>query len=316
MLGHPVNILKEPHVPELVYLVVSDGLYFHLRKNIFHIIRRCCKSRDSASGEGDFGCGGKLVNHVRVPGTLALRQNLNQVILPVIIKMMDTVSIIPENPEIRSRRFQSGKTADCFIRIGIPCRIGIFWHTPDSLDRRILRNQIFHHIHIRPCRRHGNRYHLNPEIFRNPKMPVIAWNRAEEFYLIQPAPRRVSHDTMRIRAGNRIIHDVKRRISVNNDVVRIVFHHVTDENLCLMNTAQDAVIPTVRSIFAAQIRIGIQHIHHSHGEIQLFLAGLAAAHIKMQLQRLILAIFLPQLLLLGLQLFSAHFLVWFHGSSS
>ena len=56
--------------------------------------------RDAGAGETDLGCGSKLVSQIRIARSLALSQDLNEMILIVVIKMMDGVSVIPVNTEI------------------------------------------------------------------------------------------------------------------------------------------------------------------------------------------------------------------------
>ena len=81
--------------------------------------------------------------------------------------MMYVVSIVPENTEILCRRW-----------------VGILRYAPDTLNGFILADQLFHQIHIRALGSHRNIDHLYAKIFCNRKMTVIAWNRAEEFYLV------------------------------------------------------------------------------------------------------------------------------------
>ena len=85
-------------------------------------------------------------------------------------------------------------------------------------------------------------------------MPVISGYRAEPLDLVQLAPRSVPHDAMRIGAGNLIIHDIQRRVSVDQDVVRIVFHHIPDQNLRLADAAKHTIIAAVRSVLTGKVR--------------------------------------------------------------
>ena len=53
MLYHAVDILKEPYVPELIYLVVSDGLPLKLGLDLFQVIGAGSYGSYAASREGD-----------------------------------------------------------------------------------------------------------------------------------------------------------------------------------------------------------------------------------------------------------------------
>ena len=98
--------------------------------------------------------------------------------------MMDAVSVIPENTEIFRCRFQSGKAFYSLLRVGDTLRIGIFRHTPHTLDGRVSAYQFLYHIHVRACGSHGNCDHLYAEIFCDLKVTVISRCRAQEFYFI------------------------------------------------------------------------------------------------------------------------------------
>ena len=130
---------------------------------------------------------------------------------------MDRIGIVPENPEILCRRFQSGKPSHRLVGIGIPLRVGILGHTPDSLHCRILIYVFFNQIHIRPALRHGNIDHLNAELLRYGKMPVISRNRAKEFHFVQLRPGGAPKDAKKHTARHRIIHNVQTGIAKHNN---------------------------------------------------------------------------------------------------
>ena len=225
---------------------------------------------------------------------------------------MDTVGIIPEDPEILGRRLQTRETANRLVRIGIALGIGVLRYTPDTLDGLVLRYQPLNHIHIRAGGRHGNRDHFDSKILGDGKMPVIPRNRAQEFHLVQLAPGSIAQDTVGHGSGNRIIHHIQRRIAVNDDVVRVILHHVADQYLCLVDTRQHTVVTAVGSVLAAEVHPGIQRIHHSHGQIQLLPTWFPAAHVQSQILLLELVILRPKIRQLHLQFVLRHFSIWFH----
>lgn len=105
MLHDTVNILEEADVAQLVDLVVADGLDAQLFPDILQVVGGCGQRGDPGSRETDLGCGSKFLDQVRVSGPLALRQNLDQMILVMIVQVMHRVRIIPVNTEILCRRF-------------------------------------------------------------------------------------------------------------------------------------------------------------------------------------------------------------------
>ena len=151
---------------------------------------------NTGTWETDLGSRCKFVNQIWISGSLALCKDLDQMILVMVIQVMDAVCIIPENTEIRCSRFQSCKTAYCFIRVGISLWVGILRNAPDTFDGRISGNQFLYHIHIRTFWSHRNIDHLNAKILGNSKVAVIARNRAEEFDLILLAPWSISHNSV------------------------------------------------------------------------------------------------------------------------
>ena len=101
---------------------------------------------------------------------------------------MDSVCVIPEDAEVLCRRFQSCKAVDGFIGIGDALRIGILRNAPDPLDGRVGAYQLFDNVHVGAGMSHRHVHHFDSEIFRNGKVSVITWNRAQKFYFVQLAP--------------------------------------------------------------------------------------------------------------------------------
>ena len=312
MFHHAVDITEEADVAQLVYFVVSDGLELQRVHEIDHVVRAGGHGGNAAAGEGDFGSGGKLVNQIGIAGTLALGQDLDQVILTVIIEMMHTVGVIPEDPEVGSGRLQPGKTADRFIRIGDAGRIGVFRYAPDALDGFVFADQFFHDVHIRTGGSHRDGDHLDAEVFRDGKMTVITGHRAEELHLRQLAPGGVAHDTVGPDTGNGVKHDVQGGVSVDDDVFGVVLHHVAQKLAGFLNAGQLAVVPAVCTVFTGQIGRRIQNVHHMHGKIQLIQAGNTPAHIQLHVHGLDFFILFFQSVQFLCQFFRSHLHIRLH----
>ena len=290
MFGQPVDVLEETHVAELVYLVVADRLVLQLIQDVFHIVGRGCQRGDATSREGDLGGRRDLVDQIGISRALAFRQDLDQVVLLRVVQMMYAVSIVPEDTEVRCGRFQPREPTYSLIAVGDAGRVRVFRHTPDAFDGFVFGNEFFHNVHIRAGLCHRHRDHFDPKVFRDGKVAIVAGHRAEEFHTVQFSPGRIAHDAVCDGTGNGVIHHIQGRIAVNDDRIRRVLHHITQQNACFVNAGQNAVVAAVGAVFAEQIHTGIQDIHHAHGEVELLLGWLPAAHIQVHVQSLLMSI--------------------------
>ena len=211
--------------------------------------------------------------------------------------MMNTVGIVPVNPEILCRGLQIGEAADGLIGIGITLGIGVLRHAPDALDGRILCHQFFHQIHIRAFWGHGHVDHLDAKMLGDGKVPVIAGHRAEELHLIQLAPGSASQYAMGHRPGYGVVHDIQAGIAVHDHLLRCYLHHICHQLFCLRDTVQNAVIAAVQSRFCLQDTLAGEDIHDSHGKVKLCCRRLSSGHIQLQALALGILILLLQLLL-------------------
>ena len=291
---------------------MADGLDGHLLLDIFQVIVGSGDRRHAGAGEADLGGGAELVHQIRISGLLAFMQDLQNGILVVVIQMMHIIGIVPVDTEILSGGLQSGKPAHRLVRIGDSLRVGILGHAPDALDRRVRADQLFHHVHIRSFRRHGNVDHLDPEILRDREMPVITGNRAEEFHNRELAPGGASAHAVGHGTGYRIVHHIQAGIAVNDDLVGGNLDQVGQKLLRLLDAVDHAVVSAVDPLSALQIGGAVQHIHHSHGNVKLLRGRLSSGHIQLQAHILKLLVLRLQFILQSFQLFSASVFVRLH----
>ena len=308
----PVNVAKIANMAQLVHLIVADRLDLKLGSDVLEVVGGRRQRRDPASGESDLGSGGELVDQVRIACSFALHKDLDQMVLLVLVQVMYAVRVVPEDPEVGSRRLKSRKSPDCLVRIGITRGIAVFWHTPDALDGIVLVDQLLDHIHVRSFRAKRDRNHLDAKIFRDREMSVISGNGAKEFHSVLLAPGSISHDSVRHGSRDCVVHDVEGRVSENDNVVRIVLHHIAQKHLGFLHACQYAVVTAVRSVFTRKVTLRREDIHHSHGKIELIHARLASAHIEVQIHLLIALIVLLKSLELSREFVSGHFRIWFH----
>ena len=312
VLHHAVNILEEADMAQLVHLIVADGLHLQLFLDIFQVVQGRGQGRDAGAREADLRGGRELVDQVRIPGPLAFRKDLKDVVLVMVIQMMDGIGIVPVEAEILCRRLQTGHPADSLVRVGVPAGVRVLRHAPDALDGLILGDKLLDQVHIRTVLKHRHRDILDPEILRDGEMAVVSRHHTEEFHLVQLAPGRISHDAVAVGAGNGVVHDVQAGVPVEDQVVIGDLHHVSHQLLGLRNAAEHAVIPAVRAVLAGHIRGAAHHVHHAHGEIQLLGTGISAAHIQLQVLCLHLLVGCLQLAFQRQQLFLCKFCVRFH----
>ena len=249
VVHHSVNVLEETHVTKLVQLIVSDRLDAHLLADVLQVCRGRRDRRHAGTWEAYLGGGAEFKYHIRVALFFTFHQDLDQVILLVVIQMVDAVCVIPVNTEILRRRLQACKTAHRLVRVGDTLRVGIFRHAPDALYRFVVVDIFLDHIHIRSVLRHRDIDHLNAKIFRDSKMTVVSWHRAEEFYLIQLAPRRASHYSVCHGACNGVKHDVQTGVSIDDNLIGGNLRHICKKLLRLRDTIQNAVISAVYACF-------------------------------------------------------------------
>ena len=143
-------------------------------------------------------------------------------------------------------------------------------------------------------------------------MAVIAGDGAEELHLFQLAPGGAAHNAVGHGAGHGVEHDVQAGVAVDDDLAGPDLHHVGHQLLAFVDAVQDAVVPAVGAVVAAEVAVAVQNIHHAHGQVQLILTGLAAGHVQRQLALLIFFVFRLQCGFEFQQLFAGHFGIGFH----
>ena len=111
MLMQSVDIFEEANVTELVQLVVSDSLYSHIFAEVIQVRFGCSNCCDTGTREAYLGGRSKFINNIRIACFRTLIKDLKKEILIVIIEMMNAVSVIPVNTEVRCCWFQMCKNA-------------------------------------------------------------------------------------------------------------------------------------------------------------------------------------------------------------
>ena len=223
---------------------------------------------------------------------------------------MDTIGVIPENPEILCSGLQRSKAAHGFIGISNAGGVGILGNAPDPLDSGIIVHQFLHHIHIRASGSHGNGNHFHTEVLGDTKVTVITGSRAQELYLLLTAPglaacKAVGHGT-----GNGIEHHIQAGVASHNDLLSGHTEQLTKQRLHLRKAVGHAVVAAIFSGGSHQICGRTEDIQHGHGKIQLIHAGLASGHIQLQAHCLKFIVFCLQFLMQGAEFVLVYGLVF------
>ena len=195
--------------------------------------------------------------------------------------MMDTIGVVPHDPEIRRTGFHRGEPADRSVRIGDSVGIRVHRHAPDALHRRIGGIPL-HLVHVRAVRSHGHGNQFKAEILRNPEVPVIARSRTEKFHLFLPAPGRAAVNAVGIGHRYVIKHHVQAGIPADNHLGGVHAQHIGEHRLRLRNPVQQAVIPRIHPGIRAVPVPGIDAIQKTQRKIQLLGTRFAAGHIQLQ----------------------------------
>src|SRR5882724_4170908 len=108
---------------------------------------------------------------------------------PLTCEVMNGVSIIPIQPEVRGSGLHGRQAPGNRGGIYGSRRVAVFGDAPYALDGGVLRYQPFHFVHVRAVfpERHGN--HANAVVLADLEVPVVAWNGAQEGNLSLLRPR-------------------------------------------------------------------------------------------------------------------------------
>ena len=293
---------------QLVHLVVADDHHRETLAHILHAVVAACNGRNAGAREGDLAGGGEH-KHAILRAVLLAHVQQNRSLDDLLGQVMDDVSLVPEDLEIRGSGLHLGKALDGLIAVSVAIGVGVLRHAPDALDGVILCHQLFHNVHIWAVGGHGHADELKAELLGNSKVAVIAGHRAEELALLHLRPgagrlREAEHIT----DVDEVIHQLQAGVAAHEHLVGLYAEHICKQGACLAQTLQLAVVAGI----GACIRGVVGHLQQIHCQIHLVGARLAACHIKLQTLCLKLLISLFQRCLLSGQCSAIHLVIICH----
>ena len=269
-------VFQEADLAQLVQLVTADHLGAHQLGQILGVVHAGRHHRHARPGQGDFGCGGKLIHQVGISLLGAQLQNIGEghIIPP---DLVDAVSVVPDHREVGGGGLQPGDAADHLVRVDIAVRIGVFGDAPDTFHLGVS-GQLLHLVHIGAALAAPDGDQLDAEGLGDPEVPVVARHRAQELHLLLlgPGPFAVEQ-AVAPGLGNQVIHHVQAGTAPHKALLGGHVQQLRPVPPGAGHTGQLAVIPGVYPVRHAVIKI--QGGHQPPGQLQLLQAGLAPVHV-------------------------------------
>ena len=293
---------------QLVHLIIADDHHGEALADILHGVHAACNGGNTCTGEGDLAGGGEHEHTVLRAVLLALVQQ-NRGLDDLLGQVVDDISLIPEDLEIRSSGLHLGHPVNGLIAVSITIRVGILGHAPDALDGVILGHQLLHNVHIGAIGGHGHADQLKAELLGDSKVTVIAGHRAEELALFHLRPRAGRlREAEHIANVDEVIHQLQAGVAAHEHFLGLDTEHIRKQDASLVQALKITIVAGV----GACIRGVVGHLQQVHCQIHLVGAGLAACHVQLQTLCLKLFISLFQRCLFSGQRIAIHLVIICH----
>ena len=193
--GQALRIVQEPHVAQLVELVVADDLRAHTRLHVCDVRRACRHGRDARARERHLAGGGELEAAVGVASFIAARRECRAAGLAAQARRRDDGCRrrCPRrcgNP--RPRRAWPARRRTTSSEYVTPPGLEYFGTHQMPFTDASFGNKALHLVHVGPVGGHGNGDHLDAERLGHAEVPIVAGAGAQPLHLVKLAPRRVA----------------------------------------------------------------------------------------------------------------------------
>ena len=293
---------------QLVHLIIADDHHGEALAHILHGVHAACNGGNTCTGEGDLAGGGEHEHTVLRAVLLALVQQ-NRGLDDLLGQVVDDVSLIPEDLEIRSSGLHLGHPVNGLIAVSITIRVGILGHAPDALDGVILGHQLLHNVHIGAIGGHGHADQLKAVLLSDGKVAVIAGHRAEELALfhLRPGAGRL-REAEHIANVDEVVHQLQAGIAAHEHFLGLDTEHIRKQDASLVQALQITIVAGIGACVGGVI----VHLQQTHCQIHLVRAGLATGHVQLQVHGQKLFVLLIQLCLFGSELLMIHLKIVCH----
>ncbi len=191
-------------------------------------------------------------------------------------QMMETIGVVPEQPEVGRGRRHRGGPPHRLGRIDRTGRIAVQGHAPDTLDRGIVAHLRLDEIEIRTVVAHRHVDHADPERRADREVAIVARHRAQERDL---APRRTARHAEQRREHERVVHQFEARIAHRRDLRRRDVEQRGAELARLRQAERQPVVAAVDAV-ARQMARRARRVEARGREIELLGRGLAPRHVQ------------------------------------
>ncbi len=204
---------------QLVQLVRPDRAHRYALLPPVHVAARAGQKRHGTAADRHLRERREHQRPVLVPGGSARVKHVERGV-PLLRQMVKTVSIVPEQPEVRRRSRHRSETPYHLVRVDRAARVAIERHAPDALDSRIVCYLRFHEVHVRTVvvQRHVD--HADAERRADREVPVVTGHRAEKSNIVVFAPRVATRHTEQHRKRQCVMHQFEARIAGCHHLIR------------------------------------------------------------------------------------------------
>ncbi len=230
-------------------------------------------------------------------------------------EVVDDVSVVPDDTEVR-RGLHGRDPFDGLIRIGLTGGVRVLRDTEHALDFRVFR-KLFDHIHVGARGSHRDRDELETEVLGDAEVAVIPGRRAQELATALDDPGFIPFPGAHGVALHEVVeHHVEARVAADDDLLDRNAEDLGEQASRLDEAHEVAVVQDILLLLRLQIGTGVDDVEHLDGGLFLFDRGLASGHVQVETLLHILVITGLKPVLLGLQFFTCHFGILFHGEPS